>query len=97
VTAASFSSAGPIIDVLSRRGSMDTLVVLAGGSLAERALVSRLPSYNPSVVTQRVSDLRALGVVEVVPESGDLRLSAHGRRLQGVLDRLADWAQTSSR
>lgn len=80
------------VDVLARRGSLDVFRALQGGALNERALEARLRSYAASVVAQRVADLRRLGAVEVVPESGDLRLSPHGRRLQGVLDQLDAWA-----
>ena len=80
------------VDVLARRGSLDVFRALLNGALSERALEGRLRSYAPSVVAQRVADLRRLGAVEVVHESGDLRVSPHGRRLQGVLDQLDAWA-----
>jgi DNA-binding HxlR family transcriptional regulator len=80
------------LDVLSRRGALDVFRALQGGSLAERALESRLRSLNASVVAQRVADLRRIGAVEVVPESGDLRLSPRGRRLQGLLDEVERWS-----
>jgi DNA-binding HxlR family transcriptional regulator len=81
-----------VVDVLARRGSLDVFAALTGGGLAEAAIEARLRAYDPSVVTQRVADLRRLGVVEIVPETGELRLSAGGRRLQGHLDRLRRWA-----
>lgn len=80
------------VDVLARRGALAVFQTLTGGALDERALATRLRAYAPSVVAQRVADLRRLDVVEVVPESGDLRLSPRGRRLQGVLDQLDRWA-----
>ena len=80
------------IDVLARRGALAVFRTLEGGPLGERALESRLRTYAASVVAQRVADLRRLGAVEVVPESGDLRLSPHGRRLQGLLDQLTRWS-----
>jgi DNA-binding HxlR family transcriptional regulator len=79
------------VDVLARRGALAVFRALEGGPLGERALESRLRTYAASVVAQRVADLRRLGAVEVVPESGDLRLSPHGRRLQGLLESLARW------
>jgi DNA-binding HxlR family transcriptional regulator len=88
----SLAGAAKVVDVLARRAATDIIEVLTGGPLAERALVSRLSSYSSSVVIQRVEDLRRLEVVEVVPENGDLRLSARGRRLLGVLDSLDVWA-----
>lgn len=86
------TGAARVIDVLSRRAALDIIGVLAVGALAERALTSRLSTYNSSVVSQRVEDLRRMDVVEVIPENGDLRLSARGRRLLGLLDGLESWA-----
>lgn len=80
------------LDVLARRGALAVFRALEGGPLAERALESRLKGYAASVVAQRVADLRRLGAIEVVPESGDLRLAPHGRRLQGLLAELERWA-----
>jgi DNA-binding HxlR family transcriptional regulator len=87
-----YAGAGDVIEVLSRRGALAIVEALLGGALTERALASRLSAYAGSVVAQRVEDLRRLGVLEVIPENGELRLSARGRRLQGVLDGLEDWA-----
>ena len=83
-----------VVDVLARRGALAVFGALVHGALSERALESRLRAYAPSVVAQRVADLRRIGAVEVVPENGDLRLSPRGRRLQGVLDQLGRWAGT---
>ncbi|HEU0130203.1 MAG TPA: hypothetical protein VFQ85_04335 [Mycobacteriales bacterium] len=80
------------LDVLARRGALAVFRALTGGALGERALAARLHGFAPSVVTQRVHDLRRIGVVEVVPENGDLRLSPRGRRLQGLLDQLERWS-----
>lgn len=83
-----------VLDVLARRGTLAVFRALVHGPLGERALEARLRSYAASVVAQRVADLRRLGAVEVVPESGDLRLSPHGRRLQGLLDQVERWSQS---
>jgi DNA-binding HxlR family transcriptional regulator len=80
------------LDVLARRGALAVFRELTGGSLSEHAVEVRLKAYAPSVVTQRLADLRRIGAVEVVPETGDVRLSPHGRRLQGLLDQLGRWA-----
>jgi DNA-binding HxlR family transcriptional regulator len=82
-----------VLDILARRGCLELFEVLQGPALGERAVVSRLAHLNGSVVVQRLNDLQRLGVVEVVPESGDYRLSPHGRRLQGLLDQLGRWAE----
>lgn len=81
-----------VLDVLARRAALAVIRALQNGALGERALDTRLKAYAPSVVAQRVADLRRIGAVEVVPENGDLRLSPHGRRLQGLLDQLERWA-----
>ncbi len=83
-----------LLDVLSRRGTLEVFRTLLGGPVAERALVRRVGAVADSVVVQRLSDLRGIGAVELVPETGDLRLSPAGRRLQGILDHLEDWAST---
>jgi len=80
-----------VLDVLARRGALAVFRALLNGAVGERALETRLKAYAPSVVAQRVADLRRIGAVEVVPENGDLRLSPHGRRLQGLLDQLERW------
>jgi DNA-binding HxlR family transcriptional regulator len=83
-----------VLDVLARRGALEVFRALTGGSVTERALPARVRGLAPSVLTQRVADLRRIGAVEVVPETGDLRLSPHGRRLQGLLDSLERWASS---
>ena len=83
---------GEVVDVLARRGALDVFAALEGPALSERALAARLSPVNASVVSQRLADLRRLGIVETVPETGEVRLSPRGRRLQGLLDQLAGWA-----
>lgn len=81
-----------VVDVLARRGALEVFAALTGGALSERQVVARCPGVAPSVVTQRMEDLRRLRVVETVPETGELRLSPDGRRLQGLLDDIRRWA-----
>lgn len=92
--AAPSDAVGEVVDVLARRGALAVFRALVHGALGERALEARLKAYAPSVVAQRVADLRRIGAVEVVPESGDLRLSPRGRRLQGLLDQLERWTES---
>lgn len=82
-----------VLDVLARRGALEVFRALTGGNATERALATRVRGVAESVVSQRVADLRRIGAVEVVPETGDLRLSPHGRRLQGLLDQVERWAK----
>jgi DNA-binding HxlR family transcriptional regulator len=93
VTAPDDDPLAATLDVLARRGALDAFRALESGAVTERGLATRLKAYAPSVVAQRVADLRRIGAVEVVPETGDLRLSPHGRRLQGLLDQLGRWAE----
>ncbi|MDQ1687323.1 MAG: hypothetical protein QOK42_298 [Frankiaceae bacterium] len=82
-----------LVELLSRRGTLEVIGALEGPSLTSRALERRLHPLSPSVVAQRVHELRDLGAVEVVPENDELRLSGKGRRLQGELARLARWLE----
>jgi DNA-binding HxlR family transcriptional regulator len=82
-----------LIDALGRRGALEVFRALEGGPLGARALQQRLAGLPGSLVTQRAAELRRLGAVEVVPESGELRLSPSGRRLQDLLLHLAGWAE----
>ena len=81
-----------VVEVLSRRGALEVFEALLQGPMSERALVSHR-GVTGTVARQRVEQLRRLGVVEVVPESGKLRLSPQGRRLQGLLEQLAAWSR----
>ena len=81
-----------VVDVLARRGVLPVLETLAGGSASFRRLEQRVGVVTGSVLQQRLKDLRQLGVVEVA-ENGEYRLSAEGRQLLGILDRLDGWAQ----
>jgi DNA-binding HxlR family transcriptional regulator len=80
-----------VVEVLARRGVLTVVTVLTRGPASYRAL-ERHAEVSGSVLQQRLRDLRQLGVVEV-SESGDYRLSAEGRKLLGVLDRLDAWAR----
>ena len=80
-----------VVDVLSRRGVLSVVRLLTAGPASYRSLEHKVGVVG-SVLQQRLRDLRQLGVVEVA-ESGEYRLSAEGRRLLGVLDRLETWSQ----
>lgn len=58
-------------------------------------LVARTRASEP-VAGQRLRELRQAGLVEI-DESGDYRLSSHGRRLLDPLERLADFAAAWAR
>ena len=80
------------LDVLARRGVLDVVAALTTGPAAFRALEQRARTVTGSVLSQRLRELRELGVIEL-SEAAEYRLSAEGRQLLGVLDELDRWAQ----
>jgi DNA-binding HxlR family transcriptional regulator len=78
------------VELLGRRFALGVYWHLRGGSLSFRALLGRL-DVPEAQLTQRVRELREAGLVEV-DEVGGYRLTVHGRRLQGVVEPLAAWA-----
>jgi DNA-binding HxlR family transcriptional regulator len=83
-----------VLDALARRWSLPAVMSLAGGAAAFNVLRAQLGNPPESVLAQRLAELRELRVCEVVPESGEWRLSSEGRRLLGVLDAMRSWAET---
>ncbi|WP_372517816.1 winged helix-turn-helix transcriptional regulator [Frankia tisae] len=80
-----------LVDLLGRRFALGLYWHLRGGSLPFRTLAARLDAPQTQLV-QRLRELREAGLVEV-DEVGEYRLTTHGRRLQGVIEPLAAWAQ----
>lgn len=80
-----------LVDLLGRRFALGIYWQLRGGSLPFRTLAVRLEAPEAQL-TQRLRELREAGLVEV-DEVGEYRLTTHGRRLQGAIEPLADWAQ----
>jgi DNA-binding HxlR family transcriptional regulator len=79
-----------LLDVLGRRFSLAVFWNLRAGSRSFRTLAASLDAP-PTQLTQRTRELREAGLIEV-DEAGDYRLTALGRRLLGLLEPLADWA-----
>lgn len=79
-----------LLDLLGRRFALGVYWSLRGTSLSFRALAARLEAPEAQL-TQRLRELREAGLIEV-DEAGEYRLTAHGRRLQGVLEPVAAWA-----
>jgi DNA-binding HxlR family transcriptional regulator len=84
-----------LFDLLSRRHALDVFWWLRGSSDSFATLVSRL-SAGEAQLSQRLRELRQAGIVEI-DEAGDYRLTAYGRRLQGLVEPLAGWALEWSR
>nr|WP_243407315.1 winged helix-turn-helix transcriptional regulator [Frankia canadensis] len=79
-----------LVDLLGRRFALGAYWQLRAGSLSFRALQARLDAPEAQL-TQRLRELREAGMAEV-DEVGEYRLTAHGRRLLGLVQPLADFA-----
>jgi len=80
-----------LLDLLGRRHSLTIFWTLRTTPRSFRALEASLDAPSAQV-SQRARELREAGLIEV-DEAGDYRLTTHGRRLQGLLEPLSDWAQ----
>jgi DNA-binding HxlR family transcriptional regulator len=80
-----------VLDLLGRRWTLRVLWELRVGALTFRALQARCDAMSPSVLNQRLGELRDAGIAELDPDGG-YRLTADGRTLLAALAPLADWA-----
>jgi DNA-binding HxlR family transcriptional regulator len=69
-----------LLDLLGRRWSLRILWELREGSLTSRALRAACDEASPTVMQARLSELRAAGLIELVPASG-YGLTSPGREL----------------
>ena len=93
----------PSRQVLDRIG--DTWSVLVVAALADGArrygeLAARIDGVSPKMLTQTLRGLERDGLVErtvhaVVPPRVDYELTRLGRSLLGIVDALAEWAETN--
>jgi len=80
------------VDLFHRRWVLRILWELRTEPLTFRALRSACADVSPSVLNQRLAELRAAQLVEHEPNAG-YRLSAHGRELVVAMQPLTKWAQ----
>lgn len=80
-----------LFDVLGRRWALRVIWELRLGGLTYRELAARVPGMSTSVLTQRLRDLRAAGLVEHEHGAG-YGLTALGHDLLVHLAKLRDWA-----
>jgi DNA-binding HxlR family transcriptional regulator len=80
-----------LLDLLGRRWTLRLLWELRDGSLGFRALQARCDGMSPSVLSQRLSELTASGVIEQ-GEGQEYRLSESGESLLAALAPLNEWA-----
>lgn len=79
-----------LLDLLARRFALPVVLALQGRSYSFTVLAAQAEAP-PSVLAQRLRELREAALVEV-DEGGDYRLTGHGRRLLDPLGSLADFA-----
>lgn len=82
-----------LLDLLGRRWQLRILWELREGPLGFRALQQRCDGMSPSVLSQRLTELAAAGIVEQSP-TGDYRLTGRGAGLLAALEPLNAWART---
>jgi DNA-binding HxlR family transcriptional regulator len=81
-----------LLDLLGRRWSLRIIWELRQGPLTFRALQAACDGVSPTVLQQRLKDLRAAGLVEHDGRQG-YALTAAAGRLQPSLLSLQDWAE----
>lgn len=80
-----------LLDLLGRRWALRILWELKDGSLTFRALRERCDGMSPSVLNQRLGEMRDAGIVEAGDEG--YALTEEGRRLLEGLQPLQRWAE----
>lgn len=85
-----------LLDLLGRRWALRILWELRAQTLTFRALQERCGAMSPSVLNQRLAELREAGIVEMDGATG-YRLSAEGARLLAALEPLDAWAKRWAR
>jgi DNA-binding HxlR family transcriptional regulator len=85
-----------LLDLLGRRWALRVLWELRDGPLRFRALRERCDEVSPSVLNDRLAELRDAGIVELDDAEG-YRLSRDGARLGETLVELDGWARRWAR
>jgi len=80
-----------LLDLLGRRWALRILWELRVEALSFRELRSRCEEMSPSVLNQRLGELRSSGVVQLVDEG--YRLTSEGRELLLALAPIDHWAK----
>lgn len=80
-----------LLDLLGRRWVLRVLWEIHEGPVGFRALQARCDGMSPSVLSQRLAELRGAGIVTQT-ESSEYLLSTTGETLYEALRPLNDWA-----
>jgi DNA-binding HxlR family transcriptional regulator len=81
-----------LLDLFGRRWVLRILWELRETALGFRALQARCDAMSPSVLSARLAELVAAGILDSSPQ-GDYRLTAEGRKLMDALYPLHGWAE----
>ena len=84
-----------LLDLLGRRWTLRILWELRRGPLTFAELQERCDAMSPSVLNQRLGELRETRIAE--HERGGYRLTTEGKRLLAALAPLDAWAKRWSR
>lgn len=79
------------IELFHRRWALRVIWELRTGSMTFRALQGACSEVSPSVLNQRLGELREARLVDHVPGEG-YRLSIHGRKLLKAMGPMVRWA-----
>jgi len=81
-----------LLDLLGRRWVLRILWELREAALGFRALQARCGGMSPSVLSARVTELAASGILDLSAQ-GDYQLTHEGRKLIEALQPLHGWAE----
>lgn len=81
-----------LLDLLGRRWTLRVLWELRGEPLSFRALQAACSGMSPSVLNQRLAELREAGLVDAADDG--YALTARGRELLNLFEPLSRWAET---
>ena len=84
-----------LLDLLGRKWTLRILWELRDETLTFRELRTRCDSMSPSVLNQRLGELRETGIVELNDEG--YRLTSAGADLLELLAPVSDWAKRWAR
>ena len=86
------------VELLGKRWTGAIVVLLLGGANRFNELASRIPEMSDRMLSERLKELEAEGIVErvVLPETPvrvEYRLTEKGRSLQDAVGAISEWAE----